>query len=84
MSSMSRSKDNPKRSETGVTQSGKPGTILKSRLHQNFLSHEVVTQSKKKTGNFPFLKSVTHQFSSLPIFVDCNKVRKHFVYDILE
>ena len=34
-------------SETGVTRSGKPGTTLKSRLHQNFLSHEVVTRSCK-------------------------------------
>ena len=33
-----------------------------------------------KTENLAFLKSVTRQFSSLPISVDCNKVRKHFEY----
>ena len=33
-----------------------------------------------RTGNSPFLESVAHQFFSLPIFVDCNKVRKHFKY----
>ena len=32
------------------------------------------------TENLAFLESVTRQFSSLPIFVDCNKVRKHFEY----
>ena len=30
------------------------------------------------TENLAFLESVARQFSSLPIFVDCNKVRKHF------
>ena len=69
-----------KSSETGVTRSGKLGTTLKSRLHQNLLSHEVVTRSRMKTENLPFLESVARQFSSLPIFVDCNKVRKHFEY----
>ena len=69
-----------KSSETGVTRSGKLGTTLKSRLHQNLLSHEVVTRSRMKTENLPFFKSVARQFSSLPIFVDCNKVRKHFEY----
>ena len=33
-----------------------------------------------KTENLAFLKSVTRQFSSLPISVDCNKLRKHFEY----
>ena len=33
-----------------------------------------------KTENLAFLETVTRQFSSLPIFVDCNKVRKHFEY----
>ena len=33
-----------------------------------------------KTENLAFLESVTRQFSSLPIFVDCNKVRQHFEY----
>ena len=61
-----------------MTRSGKLGTTLKSRLHQNLLSHEVV--SRMKTENLPFLESVARQFSSLPIFVDCNKVRKHFEY----
>ena len=69
-----------KSSETGVTRSGKLGTTLKSRLHQNLLSHEVVTRSRMKTENLPFFESVAHQFFSLPIFVDCNKVRKHFEY----
>jgi len=55
-------------------------STLKSRLHQNFLSHEVVTRSRMKTENLAFLESVARQFSSLPIFVDCNKVRKHFEY----
>ena len=63
-----------------MTRSGKLGTTLKSRLHQNLLSHEVVTRSRMKTENLPFLESVACQFSSLPIFVDCNKVRKHFEY----
>ena len=72
--------NNTKSSETGVTRSGKPGTTLKSRLHQNFLSHEVVTRSRKKTENFASLESVTREFSSLPIFVDCNEVRTNFVY----
>jgi len=63
-----------------VTRSGKLGTRLKSRLHQNCLSHEVVTRSRKKTENLAFLESVARQFSSLPIFVDCNEVRKNFVY----
>ena len=31
-------------------------------------------------SRLPFLESVACQFSSLPIFVDCNKVRKHFEY----
>ena len=72
--------NNTKSSETGVTRSGKPGTTLKSRLHQNFLSHEVVTRSRMKTENFAFLESVMRQFSSLLILVNCNEVRKHFVY----
>ena len=63
-----------------MTRSGKLGTTLKSRLHQNLLSHEVVTRSRMKKENLPFLESVARQFSSLPIFVDCNKVRKHFKY----
>ena len=63
-----------------MTRSGKLGTTLKSRLHQNLLSHEVVTRSRMKTENLAFLESVTRQFSSLPISVDCNKVRKHFEY----
>ena len=63
-----------------MTRSGKPGTTLKSRLHQYFLSHEVVTRSRKKTENFAFLEPVTRQFSSLPIFVDCSEVRENFVY----
>ena len=63
-----------------MTRSRKLGTTLKSRLHQKFLSHEVVTRSRMKTENLAFLESVTRQFSSLPIFVDCNKVRKHFEY----
>ena len=63
-----------------VTWSRKLGTTLKSRLHQKFLSHKVVTRSRMKTENLAFLESVTRQFSSLPIFVDCNKVRKHFEY----
>ena len=63
-----------------MTRSGKLGPTLKSRLHRNFLPHEVVTCSRMKTGNLAFLESVTRQFSSLPIFVDCNKVRKHFEY----
>ena len=63
-----------------MTRSGKLGTTLKSRLYQKFLSHEVVTRSRMKTENLAFLKSVTRQFSSLPISVDCNKVRKHFEY----
>ena len=63
-----------------MTRSGKLGTTLKSRLHQNLLSHEVVTRSRMKTENLPFFESVARQFSSLPIFVDCNKVRKHFEY----
>ena len=50
-----------------MTRSGKLGTTLKSRLHQNFLSHEVVTRSRMKTENLAFLESVTRQFSSLPI-----------------
>ena len=33
-----------------------------------------------KTENLVFLESVARQFSSLPIFMDCNKVRKHFEY----
>ena len=61
-----------------MTRSGKLGTTLKSRLHQNLLSHKVV--SRMKTENLPFLESIARQFSSLPIFVDCNKVRKHFEY----
>ena len=36
--------------------------------------------SYMKTENLAFLESVTRQFSSLPISVDCNKVRKHFEY----
>ena len=40
----------------------------------------VVTRSRMKTENLAFLESVTRQFSSLPISVDCNKVRKHFEY----
>ena len=63
-----------------MTRSRKLGTTLKSRLHQKFLSHEVVTSSRMKTENLAILESVTRQFSSLPIFVDCNKVRKHFKY----
>ena len=63
-----------------MTRSGKLGTTLKSRLHQNFLSHEVVTRSRMKTENLAFLESVTRQFSSLPISVHCNKLRKHFEY----
>ena len=63
-----------------MTRSGKLGTTLKSRLHQNLLSHEVVTRSRMKTENLPFFESVARQFSSLPIFGDCNKVRKHFEY----
>ena len=63
-----------------MTRSGKLGTTLKSRHYQNLLSHEVVTRSRMKTENLPFLESVARQFSSLPIFVDCNKVRKHFEY----
>ena len=63
-----------------MTQSGKLGTTLKSRLYQNLLSHEVVTRSRMKTENLLFLESVARQFSSLPIIVDCNKVRKHFEY----
>ena len=62
-----------------MTRSGKPGTTLKARLHQYFLSHEVVTRSRKKTENFAFLEPVTRQFSSLPIFVDCSEVRENFV-----
>ena len=62
-----------------MTRSGKLGTTLKSRLHQNLLSHEVVTRSRMKTENLPFFESVARQFSSLPIFVDCNKVRIHFI-----
>ena len=69
-----------KSSETCVTRSGKLGTTLKSRLHQNLLSHEVVTRSRMKTENLPCFESVARQFSSLPIFVDCNKVTKHFEY----
>ena len=60
-----------------MTRSRKLGTTLKSRLHQKFLSHEVVTRSRMKTENLVLLESVTRQFSSLPIFVDCNKVRKY-------
>ena len=60
-----------------MTRSRKLGTTLKLRLHQKFLSHEVVTHSRMKTENLAYLESVTRQFSSLPIFVDCNKVRKH-------
>ena len=63
-----------------MTRSGKLGTTLKSRLHQNFLSHEVVTHSRMKTENLAFLESVTRQFPSPPISVDCSKVRKHFEY----
>ena len=63
-----------------MTRSRKLGTTLKSRLHQKFLSHEVVTRSRIKTENLAFLESVSRQFSSLPISVDCNKVRKHFEY----
>ena len=63
-----------------MTRSGKLGTTLKSRLHQNFLSQEVVTHSRMKTENLAFLESVTRQFSSPPISVDCSKVRKHFEY----
>ena len=63
-----------------MTRSRNLGTTLKSRLHQNLLSHEVVTRSRMKTENLPFLESVACQFSSPPIFVDCNKVRKHFEY----
>ena len=33
-----------------------------------------------KTENLAFLESVPRQFSSLPISVDCIKVRKHFEY----
>ena len=33
-----------------------------------------------KTENLAFLESVARQFCSLPIVVDCNKVRKHFEY----
>ena len=43
-------------------------------------SEVLVTRSRMKTENLAFLESVTRQFSSLPIFVDCNKVRKHFEY----
>ena len=39
-----------------------------------------ILKSQMKTENLAFLESVTRQFSSLPIFVDCNKVRKHFEY----
>ena len=63
-----------------MTRSGKLGTTLRSRLHQNFLSHEVVTRSRMKTENLAFLESVTRQSSRLPISVDCNKARKHFEY----
>ena len=63
-----------------MTRSGKLGTTLKSRLHQNFLSHEIVTRLRMKRENLVFLEPVARQFSSLPIFVDCNKVRKHFEY----
>ena len=63
-----------------MTRSGKLGTTLNSRLHQNLLSHEAVTRSRMKTENSAFLESVARQFSSVPIFVDCNKVRKHFKY----
>ena len=44
-----------------MTRSGKLGTTLKSRLHQNLLSHEVVTRSrmKKKTCRFSRLLLVT-------------------------
>ena len=51
-----------------MTRSRKLGTKLKSRLHQKFLSHEVVTRSRMKTQNLAFLESVTRQFSSLPIY----------------
>ena len=78
--SKSKPRNFSKSKETGVTRSGKLGTTLKSRLHQNFLSHEVVTRSRMKTENLAYLESVTLQFSSLPIFGDCNKVRKHFEY----
>ena len=63
-----------------MTRSGKLGTTLKLRLHQNLLSHEVVTRSRMKTENLAFLDSVARQSSSLPIFVDCNKVRTNFEY----
>ena len=43
-------------------------------------SESLVTRSRMKAENLPFLESVARQFSSLPIFVDCNKVRKHFEY----
>ena len=63
-----------------MTRSGKLGTTLKSGLYQSFLSHKVVTRSGMKTEILAFLESVTRQFSSLLIFVDCNKVRKHLGY----
>ena len=63
-----------------MARSGKLGTRLKSRLHQSFLSHKVITRSRMKTEDLAFLDSVACKFSSLPIFVDCSKVRKHFEY----
>ena len=38
------------------------------------------TEATYSTHDPPFLESVPHQFSSLPIFMDCDKVRKHFEY----
>ena len=38
----------------------------------------ISTEATYSTHDPPFLESVARQFSSLPIFVGCNKVRKHF------
>ena len=88
-SSMSGSKDSPKPSETGVTRSGKPGTILKSRLHQNLSSHD--QERKQKTSlfsslllvNFPAFRfswiairqeSTSYTFYEMEAFLVCKNV----------
>ena len=47
-----------------MTRSGKLGTRLKSRLHQSFLSHEVIARSRMKTEDLAFLDSVACKFSN--------------------
>ena len=55
----------------------KTGYYIEIEASSEFLATQGRLALKK---NLAFHKSVTPQFSILPISVDCNKVRKHFEY----